>query len=190
MITALLGHWDYIRVLQALNSKGRLRFGQIEALLKLNPVQVDRALKLLLKGAFVTAQALPFEKRKAHMEYALARRGAAFLEAFHSFAGDLYRRRGELGLSAVAEFRNLYQPGETRNPGPAGKIARVIKIGPLPGSDTRTAVNYRAACLRLPPKERIARMRAHSRRMILLNPANPRSPHLDRTSIRIIHNAV
>ncbi|HBA59371.1 MAG TPA: hypothetical protein DCZ92_00835 [Elusimicrobia bacterium] len=189
MIADLLGHKDYIRVLQALRSGGRLRFGRLETLLGLNPVQVDRALKFLREGAYINAQARPSERRKGQFEYSLARRGEAFLEAFQAFAGELYQKRGELGPSAVAEFRALYQPEAPGAPRPGAVIDRVIKIRPLEENEPAAAENYRAACLRLSPKERIARMRAHSRRMILLNPANPRSPHIDRSAIRIIHDA-
>lgn len=187
MLSGLIGHKDYVRVLQALRSRGELRFGQLETILALNPVQIDRALKFLRKEGLVKAQALPSTKQQ--LEYRLAPRGAAFLEAFDSFAGELYRRRGELGSSVVAEFRALYQPAETLRPEPAVKIDRVIKIRPLPESASGLGRNYRRACLALSPNERVARMRSHSRRIILLNPANPRSPHIDRRSVRIIHDA-
>jgi len=190
MILNLIGHKDYIRILQALHSRGNLRFGQIETFLNLNPVQVDRALKFLRDGSLINTQILQNKIGKGQLEYGLARRGEAFLEAFESFTGDIYRRRGDLGLSEVAEFRALYLPEETRNQKPAAKIARLIKIGPIPESEAEVEQNYRAACLKLSAKERIARMRQHSRRMILLNPKNPRSPHIDRGSIRIIHDAV
>ena len=189
MLTGLMGHKDYIRVLQALRGGAELRFGQLQTLLALNPVQIDRALKFLRQGRLISIHTFLSENRKSQSEYRLAPRGAAFLEAFDSFAGELYRRRGELGLSEVAEFRTLYQPAETRRPAPAAKIDRVIKIRPLPESGSGLGLNYSAACLKLPPNERVARMRAHSRRMILLNPANPRSPHIDRRVIRIIHDA-
>ena len=189
MLSGLIGHKDYIRVLQALRGRGELRFGQLETTLALNPVQIDRALKFLRHGRLINTHTLPSEKRKRQLEYRLAPRGAAFLEAFDAFAGELYRRRGELGLSEVAEFRTLYQPAETRRPAPAAKIDRVIKIRPLPEGGSGLARNYLGASLKLSPQERIARMRAHSRRMILLNPANPRSPHIDRRVIRIIHDA-
>lgn len=189
MISDLIGHKDYIRVLQVLHSRGSLRFGQIENLLNLNPVQVDRALKFLRKESLISNNILQTEKGRGQIEYCLARRGTAFLEVFASFSVDIYRRRGELGLSEVAEFRALYLPDETRNPAPAGKIARVLKIGPLPESETEASRKYRAACLKLSPRERIERLRQHSRRMILLNPHNPRSPHIDRGAIRIIHDA-
>lgn len=187
MISDLIAHKDYIRVLQALRSRGSLRFGQIEIFLGLNPVQVDRALKFLRKGSLINAHVLPSEKRKRQLEYVLARRGAAFLEAFQSFTGDLYSRGGDIGLSEVADFRALYLPDEPRLSKPDGKIDRVIKIGPVPKNETEASRNYRAACLKLTPKERIARMRSHSRRMILLNPHNPRSPHIDRGVIKITH---
>jgi hypothetical protein len=191
MISELIGHKDYIRILQVLRYRGSLRFGQIETLLDLNPVQVDRALKFLCEGSLIHTHSLPAGKGKG-LQYELARRGTAFLEAFESFTGDIYSRGGELGLSEVADFRALYLPDKSRLAEPAVKIDHVIKIGPVPESETETETmrNYRAACLKLSPKERIARMRSHSRRMILLNPANPRSPHIIRGVIRITHDAV
>lgn len=189
MISELMGHKDYIRVLQVLRGGGNLRFGRIEKLLKLNPVQVDRALKFLRKESLVSGRVVPQEKGRSQVEYGLAPRGEAFLDAFDAFSGDIYRRRGQLGASEVAEFRALYQPAGHRSPAPAGKIARVLKISPLPQSETAAARDYRAACLKLSPRERIERMRRHSRQMILLNPGNPRSPHIARGVIRIIHDA-
>lgn len=190
MISNLIGHKDYIRILQALRSRRSLRFGQIETILNLNPVQVDRALKFLREESLINTQILPEKKGKGQFEYGLTRRGETFLEAFDSFTGDIYSRRGELGLSEVAEFRALYLQEETHTSKPAAKIARLIKIGPIPVSEAEAEQAYRTACLKLSPKERIARMRLHSRRMILLNPGNPRSPHIDRSAIRIIHDAV
>jgi hypothetical protein len=189
MISDLIKHRNYIRVLQVLRGRGNLRFGQIQDLLALNPVQVDRALKFLRKESLIKEHALPARKGRGQSEYGLTPRAGAFLEAFDSFAGDIYLRRGQLGVSEVADFRALYLPAPSA-PAPAGKIARVLKIGPLPESETAAARNYRAACLKLSPAERVERMRRHSRRMILLNPANPRSPHIARGVIRISHDAI
>lgn len=48
---------------------------------------------------------------------------------------------------------------------------------------------YRAGCLALAPEERIAEMRRLSRRLILLDPRNPRSPRIEPV-ITILRDAV
>lgn len=183
-----MGHKDYIRVLQALRGRGRFRFSELEALLGLNPLQLDRALKFLRGGGFLNMQTRSPGKHKRKITYSIAGRGEAFLQAFLAFTGDLYRRRRALGVAEVAEFRAQYVPAASRKAAPAGNIDRMVKIGPLLQSGAATARTYRGACLRLSPIQRIARMRAHSRRMILLNPANPRSPHIERNVVRIAHD--
>ena len=190
MIVELMGHEDYLRVLLALRKQGGLRFGQIEKLLDLNPARVDRALKFLCKGFWVNTHTLPDVKGRGQLEYRLGKRGEAFLQAFAAFSAGIHQRRAELGPDEVAEFQNLYRQDEpAAERSNAGKIARIIKIGPLHQNEKETAANYLAGCIRLSPQERIAEMRMHSRRMILLNPNNPRSPHIDRRSIRITHDA-
>lgn len=186
-----MGHKDYLRILLALRKNGGLRFGQIENLLYLNPAQVDRALKFLRKGSWINTHTLPAEKGGGQIEYSLGKRGASFLEAFSAFTADIYRRKSELGPSEVAEFQGLYPQddlaGEKSN---AGRIARVIKIGPLRHDENETMADYRWGCLKLSPKERISEMRALSRRVILLNPKNPRSPHIERGIIKITHEGI
>jgi DNA-binding HxlR family transcriptional regulator len=190
MISELMGHKDYLRILLTLRKKGGLRFGQIESSLELNPAQVDRALKFLRKGSWINTHALPAEKGRGQTEYSLGKRGASFLEAFSAFTADIYRRKSELGPAGVAEFQDLYRQGEqTGGESDVGRIARVIKIGPLHHGEKETMADYRRGCLKLSPKERISEMRALSRRVILLNPKNPRSPHIERGEIRISHGA-
>lgn len=185
-----MGHKDYLRILLTLRSKGGLRFGQIESLLDLNPAQVDRALKFLSKGSWIKAHTLPAEKGRGQIEYSLGKRGSSFLEAFTAFSADIQRRKSELGLAEVAEFQGFYPQDAQAGEKPAiGRIARVVKIGPLNHDEKDTITKYRGGCLKLSPAERIAEMRALSRRVILLNPRNPRSPHIERGSIRITHDA-
>lgn len=192
MITVLLGHKDYLRILFALRKNGGgLRFGQLESLLGLNPAQVDRALKFLRKGSWVKAQLLPAERGRGQLEYCLGRRGAAFLDAFSAFTADIYRRKNELGPATAAELQSLYLPDALACVKPAaGRIVRSIKIGPLHHDEKETMAAYTRGCLRLSPEERISEMRALSRRIILLNPENPRSPHIERGRIRITHDAL
>ncbi len=45
MITELIGHKDYIRILLALRKRKSLRFTELQKELDLNPAQVDRALR-------------------------------------------------------------------------------------------------------------------------------------------------
>lgn len=191
MIMDLMGHKDYIRILLTLRKKGGLRFGQIEDSLGLNPAQVDRALKFLSQGLWINAHRLSAEKGRSQLEYSLGKRGAEFLEVFANFTADIYRRKDALGPAEVKEFRDLYpQAASAGQKSIAGRIDRVIKIGPLHQDEKETLASYRGGCLKLSPGERIAEMREHSRRMILLNPKNPRSPHIDRRSIRITHDAI
>ncbi|OGR68771.1 MAG: hypothetical protein A2081_05130 [Elusimicrobia bacterium GWC2_61_19] len=185
-----MGHKDYLRILLTLRKKGGLRFGQIESLLDLNPAQVDRALKFLSKGSWIKTRVLPAEKGRGQTEYILGKRGASFLEAFTAFTADIQRRKSELGPTEVAEFHSFYpQDPQAGEKSAVGRIARVIKIGPLHHDEKETTAKYRGGCLNLSPGERIAEMRALSRRVILLNPRNPRSPHIERGSIRITHDA-
>ncbi|MBI4350536.1 MAG: hypothetical protein HY550_03765 [Elusimicrobia bacterium] len=190
MIAELMGHKDYLRVLLAIRKAGGLRFGQIEKLLGLNPAQVDRALKFLRKGSWIKARSLPAERGRGQLEYSLGKRGVAFLDAFSAFTADIYRRKNELGPAAAAELQSLYLPdARAEVKAAAGRILRSIKIGPLRQGEKETLADYRRGCLRLSPEERISEMRALSRRVILLNPKNPRSPHIERGRIRIIHDA-
>ena len=191
MIMDLMGHKDYIRILLTLRKKGKLRFGQIEESLNLNPAQVDRALKFLSQGLWVNTRKPSAEKGKSRFKYSLGKRGAEFLEAFANFTADIYRRKAALGLTEVKEFQDLYrQDTHAELKSSAGRIDRVIKIGPLHEDEKETLANYREGCQKLSPEERLAEMREHSRRMILLNPKNPRSPHIDRRCIRITHDAI
>lgn len=185
-----MGHKDYLRILLALRKKGGLRFGQIENLLELNPAQVDRALKFLRKGFWINTHILPTEMGRGRIEYSLGKRGASFLEAFSAFAADIRRRKRELGPAEVTEFQDFYaQNNQADEKSNIGRIDRVIKIGPLHRDEKETMADYRGGCLKLSPRERIAEMRALSRRVILLNPKNPRSPHIERRNIRITHDA-
>lgn len=71
------------------------------------------------------------------------------------------------------------------------KIERVVRIGIIDDIDEAAELEaYRRGCLALSPEERIATMRELSRRLILLNPNNPRSPHIERKIVRITHDAI
>lgn len=106
MIVELLGHKDYVRVLFALRRKPR-RFGQIQKMLALNPVQVDRALSFLRRGLWIIPRTVPVPKGRLTVEYSLGKRGASFLESFDTFRTAVKRRRAALGSSEVAELQAL-----------------------------------------------------------------------------------
>lgn len=104
MIMELLAHPDYIRILQAVKREP-MRFGELQKELDLNPAQVDRAVKFLRKGLWVVPRVVPSEKGRMLVEYALGKRGAAFLESFKAFSLGAIRRKAELGQGVVAELR-------------------------------------------------------------------------------------
>jgi DNA-binding HxlR family transcriptional regulator len=106
MIVELLAHKDYVRVLFALRGKPR-RFVQIQKMLGLNPVQVDRALGFLRRGLWIIPRTVPTNKGRLIVEYSLGKRGASFLESFDTFRSAVKRRKAALGPSEVAEVEAL-----------------------------------------------------------------------------------
>jgi DNA-binding HxlR family transcriptional regulator len=107
MIMELLGHKDYLRILHALQRKP-MRFLQIQKTLKLNPAQVDRAIRFLRKGLWIIPRTVPTMRGRIPVEYGLGKRGAAFLESFQTFTAVAFRRKAILGPSAVAELQSLH----------------------------------------------------------------------------------
>lgn len=107
VLLELLGHKNYIRVLLALE-KGPLRFSELKKTLKLNPVQIDRALRFLRKGRWVVPRAAAEGGGRMLVRYRLGRRGEAFIRSFKSFSDDLQRQDAALGASEVRELRSLY----------------------------------------------------------------------------------
>jgi len=106
MIVELLAHKDYVRVLIALRRKPR-RFGEIQKILRLNPVQVDRALAFLRQGLWIIPRTVPAKKGRLIVEYSLGKRGASFLESFDTFRSAVSRRRADLGPTEIAELEAL-----------------------------------------------------------------------------------
>lgn len=190
MIIELLNHRDPLRILLTLYQRGGLRFARIQALLDLNPAQVDRALKFLCKGLWIKGHPLPGQARR-QTEYRIERRGAALAEAFTVFVADIREKEKEFGPAEVIEFQRFYQPtlsaGKKVYTSNSGLVAAIKSFPP---NEAEEAAEYRAGCLMLSPKERINRMRALSRRLISLNPNNPRSPHINFRHMRIIHDAI
>lgn len=189
MIIDLLNRRDPLRILLTLFQRGGLRFGQIQSLLDLNPAQVDRALKFLCKSLWIKGYPLPGKGRR-RTEYRIEKRGGALAEAFTSFTTTIQQKKIEIGASEAAEFQNFYLPTlSTGKEVVYGKSGNSITIRPFPRDEKEELAEYRAGCIMLSPKERINRMRELSRRLILLNPNNPRSPHIE-PHVRIIYGAI
>jgi len=106
MILELLAQKNTLRVLHAVRRKP-MRFGDLQKALRLNPAQVDRALKFLCKGLWIVPRIIPSEKGRLLVEYAIGKRGAAFLDSFRVFSDDASRRKSDLGADAVAELRSV-----------------------------------------------------------------------------------
>lgn len=178
MITELIGEKNRLGVLLTLRARGAMRFGALQCALRLNPAQVDRALKRLRKEGMIDAL-----RPGARAEYALSSRGAALVQSYRVFEEELYRRRSELG-SAAAE------PPQTYSPGPAAAvIARTVRVSPISRHAAGAAEDYRYACLRLSPEERVQRMREHSARIKALHPSGTRARGTPRAALRITHDA-
>lgn len=105
---SLLGQKHAVRLLHFLHGKEPVRFGEIEKGLRLNPAQVDRALKELTRGAWVIARtdSAPRAKRIL-VRYALTKRGEAIVKAFVGFRIAAEKQRPALGDDAVNEIREL-----------------------------------------------------------------------------------
>jgi len=190
MIIELLNRRNPLRILLTLYQRGGLRFGEIQTLLNLNPAQVDRALKFLCKNLWIKVSP-PRGKVGGQSEYRIGTRGEALAEAFTIFAADIRGKEKEFTPTEVVRFQRFYQP--TLSAGRkvyTSKSGFVATIKPFPPNEAEESAEYRAGCLMLSPKERINRMRELSRRLILLNPDNPRSEHVDCRHIRITHDAV
>lgn len=108
MIMELLGHKDYVRILLAVQKKP-LRFGEMQRNLRLNPAQVDRALKYLRKGLWILARTVPTDGGRISVEYSLGKRGDAFLASFEAFSAEARRQKMPLGHSVVAELQSLHR---------------------------------------------------------------------------------
>lgn len=72
-----------------------------------------------------------------------------------------------------------------------GKIERVVRILPDDTlSEEEELDAYRKGCLTMSPNERVAQMRELSFRMATLNPARPRTRHIEKGVVQIIHDAI
>jgi|GEM_PF-1785054 len=189
MIIELLNRRDPLRVLLALYQRGGLRFGQIQTLLNLNPTQVDRALKFLTISRWIKAHPHPGGKSRGQAEYTLEKRGEALAEAFTSFTTAIQQKKEEISATELAEFQEFWLP--TLSAGKKiihGKSGSSVTIRQFPRDEKEELAEYRAGCLMLPPQKRVSRVMELSRRLILLNPNNPRTLHIA-PQVRIIHDA-
>ena len=173
----------------ALYQRGGLRFGQIQTLLNLNPAQVDRALKFLTSSRWIKTHPQPGGKGRVQAEYRLEKRGEALAEAFTSFTAAIQNKKEEIGTTELAEFQEFWLPTlSTGKKVIRGKSGSSVTIRQFPRDEREELAEYRAGCLMLPPEERISRVMELSRRLILLNPNNPRTLHIA-PQVRIIHDA-
>jgi len=102
----LFAHRDYVRILSSIRKKPK-GFSQIQKELALNPAQVDRALKYLRKGLFIVPGVRPSPKGRLLVNYAIGKRGAAFLHSFDTFSHDVLRHKAELGSSVERELASF-----------------------------------------------------------------------------------
>ena len=110
MITELLGHKDYLRILLALRKHKGLRFSEIKKELKLNPNQVNRALEYLQEGLWVIARAVPTEGGRTLAQYELSKRAECFLNDIVDPLRDAVRKNVvALGSKELQEVQSLYR---------------------------------------------------------------------------------
>ena len=109
MITDLLGHKDYLRILLALRKRKSLRFSEIKKELGLNPNQVNRALEFLEEGLWVIPRAVP-KAGRILAQYELTKRGECFLNDVVDPMHDAVRKNvAALGSSELREVQALYR---------------------------------------------------------------------------------
>jgi DNA-binding HxlR family transcriptional regulator len=189
MIIELLNRRDPLRILLALYQRGGLRFGQIQTLLDLNPTQVNRALKFLTSSRWIKTHPQPGGKSREQAEYRLEKSGDALAEAFTSFTAAIQQKKEDIGAAELAEFQKFWLP--TLSAGKKvihGKSGNSVTIRQFPRDEKEELAEYRAGCMMLPPKRRVSRVMELSRRLALLNNANPRAPHIA-PQVRITHDA-
>ena len=106
MVMKLLANKDWVRILHAVGRKP-MRFGELQKELRLNPAQVDRAVKFLRKGLWIIPRVAPSGKGRLRVEYEIGKRGRAFLDAFKAFSVNVSRRKTQLGPSVTAELKSF-----------------------------------------------------------------------------------
>lgn len=109
MITDLLGHKDYLRILLTLRKHKSLRFSAIKKELCLNPNQVSRALEALEEGLWVIPRAVP-KAGRILAQYELTKRAECFLNDVVDPMHDAVRKHVTvLGSSELREVQALYR---------------------------------------------------------------------------------
>lgn len=72
-----------------------------------------------------------------------------------------------------------------------GKIERCVRVVSVESlSEEGELAAYRKGCLAMSPNERVEEMRQLSCRLATLNPGNPRTRHIEKGVILIIHDAI
>lgn len=104
----LIGKQHPVRILLLLRRKGPKRFSEIEEATGLNPAQVDRSLKLLLKEMWVIPETSPENDGPIHVHYGIGNRGEALLNALDAFRNSLVHQRSAIGDETVNELEALY----------------------------------------------------------------------------------
>jgi DNA-binding HxlR family transcriptional regulator len=107
MIMELMAHKDYLRILHAVEKRS-MRFGALQRELNLNPTQVDRAVKFLSSGGWISCRLADTAAGPPVMVYALTDRGTAMLEVFMAFARAVNQRRARLGRGAFVDVRDCW----------------------------------------------------------------------------------
>ncbi|MEA3201654.1 MAG: HxlR-like helix-turn-helix [Thermoplasmata archaeon] len=108
-VAELLAQRHALRILHFLHGKAPRRFSEIQKGLRLNPAQVDRALKGLVRGGWLvptTDVASPQAKRVV-VRYGLTKRGEAIVKALHGFRVEAEKQKKALGEEMVEEIRAL-----------------------------------------------------------------------------------
>jgi len=86
---------------------GGLRFSQIQKRLKLNPTEVNRAVKFLRNGLWIVPRTLPAKGIVSSLNIAWGNAEGLFLELFDSFVVAAARRSADLGAAEVKELQYL-----------------------------------------------------------------------------------
>jgi len=110
MIANLMGHMDYLHILLTLRRCGPLRFSEIQNTLKLNPNQVDRALKVLRDDFWIIPRTIPTKSHRVFVEYELSHRGEVFLcKVVDPLRETVRKNAAVLGAHALREVQSLYR---------------------------------------------------------------------------------
>lgn len=106
-VLAIMGQRHALRTLLFLRSHHGARFSEIEKALELNPAQLDRALKLLVGGAWALPETVPSTRGRIVVRYSLTKRGTAVTKMFDGVRRLAEKERLVLGDEAVDDLQKL-----------------------------------------------------------------------------------